>query len=274
MASQQSGLRHRTQQEQDQSTLDSSVQQAVRKNGGFISNPFWLLVIGALAAYAFHHFLLGPVPGIPGQVVLTPEQLKQYGAKSGSATLYLAVLGQVFDVSRAQRIYGVDGSYSFFTGIDGSRAFISGIFNETGLTDDVTGLSVEDYNGLVEWRDFYHKDYTYVGRVVGRFYDQRGNPTQAVEAVEEGARQAVLDRKALKEEEKKIPTCNSKWSQKDGGMIWCKVGYPRKTFVKQRGSESQFRCACHQDVEHNDKKQLYKDCEASATSCITSPPAK
>eukprot|EP00854_Cymbomonas_tetramitiformis_P002703 gene2703-3477_t len=185
MASQQSGLRHRTQQEQDQSTLDSSVQQAVRKNGGFISNPFWLLVIGALAAYAFHHFLLGPVPGIPGQVVLTPEQLKQYGAKSGSATLYLAVLGQVFDVSRAQRIYG---------------------------------LSVEDYNGLVEWRDFYHKDYTYVGRVVGRFYDQRGNPTQAVEAVEEGARQAVLDRKALKEEEKKIPTCNSKWSQKDGGM--------------------------------------------------------
>ena len=49
------------------------------------------------------------------------------------------------------------------TGIDGSRAFVTGQFDEAGLIDDVSGLTNQDYLGLQEWTEFYHKDYKYVG---------------------------------------------------------------------------------------------------------------
>jgi hypothetical protein len=51
---------------------------------------------------------------------------------------------------------------------------VSGDFKEAGLTDDLDGLSHQDYIGLEEWLKFYHKDYKYVGKLVGRFYQSDG----------------------------------------------------------------------------------------------------
>ncbi|KAG8587391.1 hypothetical protein GDO81_005651 [Engystomops pustulosus] len=66
---------------------------------------------------------------VPGLSSLFPEQcrgqagrllskgeLSSYDGGHGSPGLYLAVLGQVFDVQKGMKHYGPGGSYSFFTG--------------------------------------------------------------------------------------------------------------------------------------------------------------
>lgn len=58
--------------------------------------------------------------------IFTKEELKQYDGSVKGKGPYLAVLGQVFDVSKGMDFYGPGGGYSFFSGIDGSRAFITG----------------------------------------------------------------------------------------------------------------------------------------------------
>jgi predicted heme/steroid binding protein len=88
---------------------------------------------------------------------LTKDELAKYDGSEGSPGIYLALLGQVFDVSKSPKFYGPDGGYGFFSAKDGSRAFISGNFDQDGLTDDVEGLSNSDYLGLEEWISFYHK---------------------------------------------------------------------------------------------------------------------
>ena len=85
------------------------------------------------------------------------EELSRYDGSEGSPGLYLALLGQVFDVSKSPKFYGPGGGYGFFAGKDGSRAFVSGQFDDDGLTDDVEGLSSTDYIGLDDWIQFYHK---------------------------------------------------------------------------------------------------------------------
>ena len=77
--------------------------------------------------------------------LITPEELKKYDGTEGSPGLYIALLGQVFDVSKGKDHYGPGGGYSFFAAKDGSRAFVTGEFNEEGLVDDVTGLDTESY---------------------------------------------------------------------------------------------------------------------------------
>jgi hypothetical protein len=50
-----------------------------------------------------------------------------------------------------------------YAGRDGSRAFISGDFTESGLTDDVIGLTAQELHSLHKWSQFYHKQYKYKG---------------------------------------------------------------------------------------------------------------
>lgn len=58
--------------------------------------------------------------------VLTKEELETYveGGKGGA--IYLAILGEVFDVSAGPEYYGKEGGYSFFAGRDASAAYVTG----------------------------------------------------------------------------------------------------------------------------------------------------
>lgn len=80
--------------------------------------------------------------------------------------IYLAVMGLVYDVTKGRDFYGPGGGYAFFTGIDGSRAFVTGDFTPEGLIDDVTDLKNEDYLGLLQWSEFYAKDYKIAGLLI------------------------------------------------------------------------------------------------------------
>jgi hypothetical protein len=58
-----------------------------------------------------------------------------------------------------------------------------------------------------------------VGKLVGRYYDSRGNPTKYLKGVEAKAARGAQLLEKQKIEEAKQPQCSSKWSQDEGGEV-------------------------------------------------------
>lgn len=67
-----------------------------------------------------------------GGRIFTTSELKQYTGEDPDKPIYLAILGQVFDVTKGKEHYGKGGGYGFFSGRDGTRAFVTGDFTEKG----------------------------------------------------------------------------------------------------------------------------------------------
>ena len=233
-----------------------------------------LAASGAAAAAAVAAGLLGspraPLPGGGGRV-LTPAELAGFSGEAGTAdpgTLYLGLLGEVFDVSKGRKHYGVGGGYHCFAGRDATRAFITGEFAGPGLTDDVAGLTDEELKGLWDWRSFYHKDYTYVGKLAGRFYDAEGRPRPLLTAVREGAERAREVEREREEARRKNPRCNSAWKQGEGGRLWCAPGwYPRKVTAANGAGTASASCQCFDEVGFSDVRAVYPGCSPTASEC-------
>jgi hypothetical protein len=99
--------------------------------------------------------------------------------------------------------------------------FRPGEFNEEGLREDIDGLDASQVLGIVEWGEFMRKTYQFEGVTPGLYFDETGAPTElylkAQELAEEGRRLRAED----KDEQQRLPTCNSKWTQHEGGEVWC-----------------------------------------------------
>jgi hypothetical protein len=57
-------------------------------------------------------------------------------------------------------------------------------YAQTGLTDDLAGLSRDGCKGVYYWLNFFkrkHPKYVFRGRLVGRLFDKSGRATQAFE---------------------------------------------------------------------------------------------
>ncbi|XP_075708967.1 neuferricin isoform X2 [Rhinoderma darwinii] len=223
--------------------------------------------------------------------LLSKEELSSYHGGHGSPGLYLAVLGQVFNVQKGIKHYGPGGSYSFFAARDASRAYVTGDFTEGGLVDDVSELSPSQMLHLNNWLRFYHKNYAVVGKLMGHFYDDDGNPTKALEDA-----LAVIDvglrlKEQRHEENKQFPPCNSEFSS-GTSRVWCSknsggiqrdwVGVPRKLYLAGYDGH---RCVCVRTTsgpsenpdsgELNDRGDLdnpslkeYKDCNPLFDWCL------
>ena len=131
------------------------------------------------------------------------------------------IIGEVFDVTKGKDHYGKNGGYKFFTGIDGSRAFVTGKFDDEGLIDNIEGLDPQSYLGLADWLEFYRKDYTYVGKVVGYFYGPQGEEREGLEVFKKGVISGHNDKKNEAKEKQKFPECNSRWTPETGSHVWC-----------------------------------------------------
>ncbi|XP_048374690.1 neuferricin isoform X1 [Sphaerodactylus townsendi] len=223
--------------------------------------------------------------------VVTAAELSRYTGGEGSPGLYLALLGQVFDVQRGHQHYGPGGAYSFFSGKDASRAFAKGDFTEAGLVDDIEGLSPSEMLAIQNWLSFYRKNYVFIGKVAGRFYDVNGSPTsllqQAQALIDEGQRLQAQE----KEKKQRFPPCNAEWHSASGSKVWCSkqsggvnrdwAGVPRKMYEPgSRGSH----CVCVRtegppseqfsfhppsnrgDLDHP-RLQEYDGCHPSANWC-------
>lgn len=206
-----------------------------------------------------------------GGKLFTVEEL----ALSKTNPIFLGILGKVFDVTNGERHYGPDGGYHFFAGRDATRAFISGDFTEEGLIDDIEGLKPSEALEIQTWVEFYEKEYVYLGKLVGTYYDASGKPTEKLKAARHLIAEGKKEKAANEADKRRFPPCNSEWSQKKGTRIWCSnrsggiardwEGFPRKYF--QPGAKS-FRCGCVQEKDlDNPHFKEYDNCSPRATSC-------
>ncbi|KDP30136.1 hypothetical protein JCGZ_18131 [Jatropha curcas] len=205
------------------------------------------------------------------QRLFTAEELALYNGTDDALPILLGILGSVFDVTKGKSHYGVGGGYNHFAGRDASRAFVSGNFTGEGLTDSLHGLSKTELKSIVEWREFYFKSYTFVGKLVGRYYDNQGNPTKTLKGIEAKAARGAQLLEKQKNEEAKQPSCNSRWSQAEGGEVWCDSGFPR---LVQRPQEIALtgkiskRCACFKEDQLNQPGlEVYEGCDHLAKTC-------
>ncbi|KAG2235723.1 hypothetical protein INT48_009138 [Thamnidium elegans] len=105
---------------------------------------------------------------IPRQeLIFTDAELAQYDGTDRTKPIYLAIDGDVYDVSQGAGWYGKGGSYHHFAGKDAARAYVTGCF-EDHLTHDVRGLTSDQLKGLDHWKKFYDSSHKYhkVGRVL------------------------------------------------------------------------------------------------------------
>jgi len=105
----------------------------------------------------------------------TPDRLAVHGPHHKQ--LFISVIGEVFDVSRGAAYYSTGGHYSIFSGRDGSRAFATGEFNADGAIESLKGLEPAHVHAVVNWLHFYRRDYIPAGKLVGRYFDEHGEPT-------------------------------------------------------------------------------------------------
>jgi len=190
---------------------------------------------------------IGEVFDKSGVRIFSKEELSKYDGIEKGVPIYLAIIGDVFDVSTGAKFYKKGRSYHHFAGRDGSRSFVTGESSGEGLSDNIDGLDDEELDGIAHWHGFFttHETYKKVGRVSGAFYSEQGVtkrefPWARLRAKEEAS-------EALKVQ---FPGCNSKWTQADGSTVWCTtksggiqrdwVGVPR---LMQREGVPQ-RCVC------------------------------
>ena len=235
--------------------------------------------------------MLDPLPAEPAATAaapprwVTPEELAARVGDPPGSPVWLAFLGEVFDVTAGARHYGPGGGYHFFAGRDATRAFSTGDFTETGLTANLDGLSDEAMLGLEHWLRFYRNrenGYAFVGWVAGsafyEFDDDGGaatgtvpNPTNARRAFEEATRRARTARANEEARSATFPACASRWSSKSGGEVFCEDGRgrPRKEVTFSADGKRRARCACFPDDAFSDARQLYPGCAKTATRCAT-----
>ncbi|CAK9230601.1 unnamed protein product [Sphagnum jensenii] len=233
------------------------------------------LGIGVAVVLASIILYLATPPGPMKPRIWTPVELARYNGSNPKLPLLLSILGSVFDVSKGHVHYGPNGSYHHFLGRDASRAFVSGNFTGAGLTDSLKGLTASEIKSIEDWRFFFSKTYIYVGKLVGRFYDEDGNPTKELNRVAKKIAQANKLAEQQKADEDRFPNCNSRWSQDKGGEVWCNSGhYPRiveRVAELPRKGPPGTRCACFEEDElKRPGLRVYESCDYYSNKCNTS----
>mmetsp|Transcript_30822 Transcript_30822/g.38046 ORF Transcript_30822/g.38046 Transcript_30822/m.38046 type:complete len:321 (-) Transcript_30822:356-1318(-) len=210
-------------------------------------------------------------------VFLTKEELATFDGSNDYGDIYVAVIGEVYDVSTGE-YYKPGGGYHFFAAKDGSRGFSTGSAKDS--SDSINDLQDGEVAGVVGWAMFYrtHENYTYVGKLIGTYYDEEGNPTQAQKnAIAKYEANRALQKRMEKDRED-FPNCNKYWNKDEGSQAWCKDSLlknriatstlvPRKRINPINNKEA---CVCVEyEVAREDKVtyKLYPNCEDTATQC-------
>ncbi|XP_014487753.1 PREDICTED: neuferricin [Dinoponera quadriceps] len=214
-----------------------------------------------------------------GQKIFTTNELKRYTNLENG--LYLSILGKVFDVTKGQKHYGPGGNYHAFTGRDASLAFITGEFDDNGLTDDVSSLSVRQVKALNDWVQFYNTNYIYKGKLYGRYYNQNGSPTAESHKVQEKVLLAEKENSLEEKQKRMFPPCNVEWNPDTGTIFWCTkrsggldrdwVGVPRMFFETANMQSSRCACVKLDSKEYEENKAMLREyigCAKLATKCI------
>jgi hypothetical protein len=160
--------------------------------------------------------------------------------------------------------------YRVFVGRDGTRAFSTGEFTLSKATDSVVGAAEEEEEEeeagaqqqqqqqqqrqpplepeqlleLVEWLDFYRKNYPHKGVLAGgAFYDRAGKPRRALALVREGAAKGERAREERERRRRAAeaarPACETRWSAEEGAEVWCADGKSHPRRVQREAEEEE-----------------------------------
>ena len=132
------------------------------------------------------------------------EELSQH---TTTESIWLSILGKVYDVTTGQAFYGPDsGSYRFYAGRDASPCFSSGQNNEEGAAEPLEEWDGKKLMAILDWSEFYekHETYQYLGVLAGsKYFDEEGKETEVRKIILEKAGEAKVQADKEKEEKKK-----------------------------------------------------------------------
>lgn len=99
--------------------------------------------------------------------LFTEEMLAKYDGSDPNMPVYLAIDGDVYDVSANRRTYGPGGGYHLMAGVDAARSFATGCF-KAHRTHDFRGLDDAEMASIQKWKNFFKNSdkYSYVGKVI------------------------------------------------------------------------------------------------------------
>ncbi|CAM9827845.1 unnamed protein product [Choristocarpus tenellus] len=114
-----------------------------------------------------------PEPVVPRN--FTIEQLHDFDGRDDETQAYVAIRGEVFDVSSKANFYKKGGSYNVFAGHDASVNLATGSLSPDTLDSSWADLNPMEKDSLDEWVDKYKhfNDYPVVGRVVAPLPDPK-----------------------------------------------------------------------------------------------------
>ncbi|EGB09955.1 hypothetical protein AURANDRAFT_16376, partial [Aureococcus anophagefferens] len=102
----------------------------------------------------------------------TPAQLRAFDGRDDDTPVYVALRGEVFDVSAARHFYGPGGGYEMFRGRDASRCLAKMSLEEADLDGppedvdrgwpDLDDLDAKDTKILDDWVALFKRKYPVV----------------------------------------------------------------------------------------------------------------
>lgn len=114
----------------------------------------------------------------------TANQLREYDGESDSRPPYIALCGDVYDVSEAADFYGKGGPYHCFSGRDASRAMAKFSLDEADLAStDVSDLGPFERSQLQDWvvKFKHYKCYPIVGKLTSALQPRSFTRAQLLE---------------------------------------------------------------------------------------------
>ncbi|KAI9899502.1 hypothetical protein N3K66_005963 [Trichothecium roseum] len=157
----------------DQATGDA----AQASSSGFLT-PFNVILLGVIAYTSYLFFKPSKPATLPRHPAATvfktynPRTLLPFNGEN-DMPVFMAVRGQVFDVSRGRNFYGPGGPYANFAGRDATRGLACNSFDRDMLTEDLDGpldkledLGPEEMEALQGWHDMFQGKYDIVGKLV------------------------------------------------------------------------------------------------------------
>ena len=102
-----------------------------------------------------------------GEEAWTLEKLAEYRGENGKP-IYIALDGNIYDVSQSQGFYGPGGGYHVFAGRDATRGLAKGLLEEQDvLTNpgDKSDFTAMEHMKLDDWIDRYDSKYPIVGKL-------------------------------------------------------------------------------------------------------------
>ncbi|PVU87884.1 hypothetical protein BB559_005844 [Furculomyces boomerangus] len=112
-------------------------------------------------------------------LIFSPEQLAKYDGSNPNLPIYVAIKGDVYDVTLGKHWYGKGSSYNLFAGKDSSRAFATNCLSRKDhLTNDIRDLTKTELANLDGWISFFknHQKYTKIGTVIHNPIDPNSPP--------------------------------------------------------------------------------------------------